>query len=118
MPDEEDEEDSWQDFLVSEVTQTSIMRALKADTESQELEAVNEPPNSENRDSYQRRIFDEYITAKKNLGEDTSDLEFDSFIKKMEQNADQLKDQHQAKDIRFDVIVRDGKVVLKPQPIM
>ena len=113
MPDEDDDDDAWKDFLVSEVTQTSLMRAIQGDKPP-------EKPRSEEdvRQAYQRRVYDEYITAKKHLGEDISEIDFEGFIDRMEKNVAKLKVRHNARDIRFSVVVRDGKVVLKPQPVM
>ena len=84
------------------------------------LRKTPEKPRSEEdvRQAYQRRVYDEYITAKKHLGEDISEIDFEGFIDRMEKNVAKLKVRHNARDIRFSVVVRDGKVVLKPQPVM
>ncbi|MEL6181546.1 MAG: MXAN_5187 C-terminal domain-containing protein, partial [Myxococcota bacterium] len=125
MPDEEDHDDAWQDFLVSEVTQTSLMRAIQGnspnggDANKPAVVAVPVATDEEKaRNAYQRRIFDEYITAKKRLGEDVSEIDYEGFVERMKKNVAKLKVRHNARDIRFSVVVRDGKVVLKPQPVM
>lgn len=120
MPDEEDDEVStsgWgQGFEVDEVSRTAMIRATGPMVTGVPMKGAPEEP-LEPLDEYQRRVFDEYVAARRNLGLGVEDLTFDKFIAKLTENTEALKRKHEAKDVRFTVVVRDGKVVLKPQPI-
>jgi hypothetical protein len=120
MPDEEDDEVSasgWGGgFEFDEISRTAMIRATgplvtgvpMKGAPTEELEPLDE---------YRRRVFDEYVAARRNLGLGVDDLTFDKFVTKLSENTVALKRKHEAKDVRFSVVVRDGKVVLKPQPI-
>lgn len=121
MPDEEDDEVSssgWgNQFEVEAVSQTGMMRATTGPQVTGVPMKGGSPATSEPLEAYQRRIFDEYVAARSNLGLGVDDLTFDKFAAKLMDNTEALKRKHEAKDVRFSVVVRDGKVVLKPQPI-
>jgi len=132
MPDEVEEGGGdWGDLMVEDVSATSMMRAIHAEKLKEGSKPVvsgvalpgmpgsNKPlPTAVERDTADRVLFEEYIEAKKNLGEDISDLDLDGFLKRLTKNRAQLKKKHNARDIEFTVVVREGKVVLKPQPIL
>ena len=118
MPDEEELPEGWGELLFGDVTSTAMMRAVKADDEVPKLTGV--PMGStrtESLEDYQARLFKEYFKAKEDLDEDVTELTFEGFLKKLESHSARLKKKHKAKEIRFSVVVRDEKVVLKPQPI-
>jgi hypothetical protein len=82
-----------------------------ADSAAMQLAAEPEP-------EYYTRLFNEYVKAREQTGTPASDLTFDSFIAKLRVNEGKLKAQHQCKAVRFRVVVADGKVTLKPVPIV
>lgn len=122
MPDEDDEEAAdWGDLMVDDVTATSMMRAINRDQLHVEgsPQVVGVPlPRAASSPDADKRLYEEYVTARKNLGEDVSELDFDGFSKRLEKNRQILRKKHNARDVGFTVVVRDGKVVLKPEPIL
>jgi len=122
MPDEEEPPEGWGELLFGEVTSTAMMRAVKGNEDPKVTgvpmsSAGTSPSQSEDVSDYKKRLFDEYFKAKENLGEDVSELNYDVFVSKLERHAGRLKNKHKAKEIRFSIVVRENKVVLKPQPI-
>lgn len=119
MPDEDDDAEAWGDFLVGDVTGTAMMRAIKTDSTQQEAEDTSAPTPAtrEPEDEYKQRIFQEYVQARKSLGMDAEELTLEAFDEKLERHAASLRQKHKAREVRFSVVVREGKVVLKPQPI-
>jgi hypothetical protein len=121
MPDEEDDEVStsgWSnDVLFGAVSTTAMMRATGPQVVGvPQTGAASDAPES--LEGYQRRVFDEYISARANLGMGIESLTYEKFARKLVANTEALKRKHKAQDVRFSVVVRDGKVVLKPQPIL
>lgn len=55
-----------------------------------------------------RKVFDSYVAAKKKAGEPTGKLTYDSFRKKLSQQADKFR--KTGKDVDFGVSIKDGKV--------
>lgn len=80
---------------------------------SPELAALAEEPEEQ----YLRRIFDEYVAARKQTSEGTDGLTFDGFAQKIAQNEAALKKKHNARMVRFKVVVKNGQTTLKPYPI-
>jgi hypothetical protein len=68
-------------------------------------------------DAYFRRTFDEYIAAKRQLGERVDGVTPDSFRAKLAQNETALKGKYRCRMVRFRVQVRGNQVTLKPIPI-
>lgn len=66
---------------------------------------------------YYKRIYDEYIAARKEQGEPVEGITFDSFIAKLHLNEAALVRKYECTSVRFKVLVKDGKVILKPVPI-
>jgi hypothetical protein len=72
---------------------------------------------NEPEESYLKRVFDEYLAARRQTNEGTDGLTFEGFATKLRQNAEALKDKHQCRMVRFKVVVRNGQTTLKPVPI-
>lgn len=66
---------------------------------------------------YYKRIFEEYTSARAAMGQPDK-VAFENFIAKLRVNEAKLKVQFQCKAVRFRVVVGDGKVTLKPVPIV
>jgi hypothetical protein len=114
MPDEEDEPaEGWGELFVGNVTQTAIMRAVGKDAPPD----AQTPATSEPLTAYQARLFSEYAAARASLGLSNDALTQESFLARLDTHAGELKARHNAREIRFSVVVHDGKVVLKPHPI-
>jgi hypothetical protein len=80
---------------------------------SPELAALAEEPEEQ----YLRRVFDEYVAARKQTNEGTDGLTFDGFVQKIGQNEAALKQKYGARMVRFKVVVKNGQTTLKPYPI-
>jgi HAMP domain-containing protein len=68
--------------------------------------------------SYLRGLFDEYTAARQGTGEGSEGLTFDGFVSKLRQNETVLRAKYQCRAVRFKVVTRDGRVTLKPVPIL
>ena len=68
--------------------------------------------------TYLRRLFDEYSAARMQTGEGHDGLTFDTFVAKVRQNEASLRAKYQSRAVRFKVVTKDGKVTLKPVPIV
>ncbi len=77
-----------------------------------DLEALAREPEPD----YYKRLFTEYGAARRDTGS-PDDVSFESFIAKLRVNEGKLKAQYQCRAVRFRVVVKDGKVSLKPVPI-
>ena len=70
-----------------------------------------EPP-----DAYYRRLFKEYIDAKRGLGEQVSHISEATFTGKIRSSEAEMRDKH-GKDVRYRVEVRGREVVLLAVPL-
>jgi hypothetical protein len=68
--------------------------------------------------NYLRRLFDEYAAARASTGEGTDGLTFDGFVSKLHQNEAVLRARYQCRAVRFKVVTKEGRVTLKPVPIL
>jgi hypothetical protein len=64
-------------------------------------------PTESGQDEF-RKVFDRYVAAKEKAGESTGRLTYDSFRKKLSQQADKFR--KSGKDVDFGVSIKDGKV--------
>lgn len=60
-----------------------------------------------------KQLYDTYESALKKAGSMPNNLNFDSFKKSLVKQAKQLKEKHGAKKLRYKVLVKGGKVVIK-----
>lgn len=68
-------------------------------------------------ESYLRRVHSEFVAAQTANGE-SGDVSYDDFVAKLHKNEGPLKQKYGAREVRFKVVTEDGKVTLKPVPIM
>lgn len=61
-----------------------------------------------------KQLYERYVTARKGNNERTDNVKLESLQKTVEAMLPKLREKHGGKQIDFDVIVRDGKVALKP----
>ncbi len=78
-----------------------------------ELAALADEPEEQ----YLRRVFDEYVAARKQTNEGTEGLTFEGFAHKLKQNEASLKKKYTARMVRFKVVTKNDQVTLKPYPI-
>jgi hypothetical protein len=70
----------------------------------------------ESEPDYYKRVYTEYVAARKASGH-PDEVSFENFIAKLKVNEGKLKAQYQCRAVRFRVVMKDGKVTLKPVPI-
>ncbi len=93
--------------------------ALAFDTEGlspKDQEAVQLAREPE--ESYYRRVYDEYVAARRDNGENVEGVSYESFVAKLRLNEANLKTKYESSAVRFKVVTKDGKVTLKPVPIL
>jgi hypothetical protein len=70
----------------------------------------------ESEPDYYKRVYTEYLAARRATG-NPDEVSFENFIAKLKVNEGKLKAQYQCRAVRFRVVMKDGKVTLKPVPI-
>ncbi len=73
------------------------------------------PPAAAPSDPF-REVFDSFVAAKQKAGETTTKLNYESFRKTLEKQADQIRAAKGFKDVDFGVTVKDGKVSVVARP--
>ncbi len=63
-----------------------------------------------------RRVYKQYIQAKKDQGEEVSNLTFDKLAETLKKQAKSIKEKYKCTDVEFKVAVEGGKVKLKAVP--
>jgi hypothetical protein len=63
-----------------------------------------------------KAIYDAYVTAKRRCQEDTSRLSLDAMASTLRKQVPELLKKHNAKEIDFKVVIKDGKAVLRAVP--
>jgi HAMP domain-containing protein len=81
-------------------------------TDPASLQLAQEPV-----DAYYKRTYEEYVAAKRQVGEKTDGVTLENFRAKLSQNETALKGKYKCKMVRFRVVVKDRQVTLKPVPI-
>ncbi len=79
--------------------------------------AEHQALTAETAETYYKRLFDEYIAARKDNGEPTASITFEKFRDKVIRNEAALRDKLNVPKVRFRVQLKGGKVSLKPIPL-
>lgn len=66
-------------------------------------------------EEHYRVVFDEFVGSKQRLGELVDNISFEGFSAKLRRSEQQLIDKHGCRSVRFQVVVRDRQVSLRPQ---
>jgi len=61
-----------------------------------------------------RQIYDSYVEAKRNNNERTDKIDYESVAKSLKKMVPKLDRKHKGKRVDFKVVVKDGKVGIKP----
>jgi hypothetical protein len=70
----------------------------------------------ESEPDYYKRVYTEYLAARTASG-NPDEVSFENFIAKLKVTEGKLRAQYQCRAVRFHVVMKDGKVTLKPVPI-
>jgi hypothetical protein len=73
---------------------------------------------SEPEAQYYKRLFDEYVGARKASGESVEAITLESFTAKLRLNEVNLRKKYACKAVRFRVVTKGNQVSLKPVPIL
>lgn len=68
-------------------------------------------------DAYLHQLYVDFVKAKKEAGEDVSEVTKDRLIAKLRRAEEKLVERHKCRRVVFSVRVSNGKVTLKPTPI-
>jgi hypothetical protein len=63
-----------------------------------------------------RELYTQYVSAKKQCGEDVSRLTYDAVAKSVQKQVPEIMTRYNAKSVEFKVVVKDGKATLKAVP--
>jgi hypothetical protein len=63
-----------------------------------------------------KEVYDAYLMAKKRCNEDVSKLSYDAVASTLRKQVPEILKRHNARDVDFKVIIKDGKAVLKAVP--
>jgi hypothetical protein len=89
---------------------------LPGGPETKKRSAPRTPPPSAAPSDPFRAVFDSFVAAKQKAGEATTKLNYESFRKTLEKQADQIRSAKGFKDVDFGVTVKDGKVSVVARP--
>lgn len=64
-----------------------------------------------------RRLFDKYVAMRLDNGESIENLNFDNFLEKLKTTKADLMKKNKYRDVKFDIIIKNGKVTIKANPI-
>lgn len=68
-------------------------------------------------EQYMGTVYKEFLSVKRQCGEDTSNLTFERFKKKLVKNRKALIERYNCRTVKFQVYIKDGKAALKATPI-
>jgi len=74
---------------------------------------VARPQPAQSGEDY-RRVYAQYVEARRKNGESTAGITYETLAKSLQQTKDKLRDRTAGKKIDFEVAVKDGKTILKP----
>ena len=66
-------------------------------------------------EGHYRSVYDEFVSSKANLGEAVDGITYEGFRTKLRSSEQALLDRHGCRAVRFQVLVRDRTVSLRPQ---
>lgn len=72
---------------------------------------------AESAEAYYRRLFREYVDARRSVGESTDKVTYPVFVEKLARNERRLKEKLGCRNVRFEVAVKGQQVMLTPIPI-
>lgn len=79
------------------------------------LKPAAKKPGDENLSSDRlREIYSQYVQSRRDRNESTAGITFDKLADSLRSQADKLREKHAAKKIDYEVVVKDGKTLIKP----
>ena len=105
LPGSEDERDPWRNPSVPK---------MKAVQPPAGLPSSSSDPSPYDEEHY-RSVYQEFVASKEMLGESVANLSYDGFRSKLRNSEESLLDRHGCRAVRFQVLVKDRTVSLRPQ---
>jgi hypothetical protein len=68
-------------------------------------------------EEYYRQVYKEFLSVKRQCGENVANLTFERFADKLNRNRETLVARYSCKAVRFQVYIKDGKAALKATPV-
>ena len=113
-------EGHWKDAAFSDARAAQPSPAGSPATSPTDPDEVIDDPNlaaqlaDEQEDTYNDRVYREYVAAKQQLGENVSSIPKDRFSQRLKGRADALAQKHGCRMVRFQVSTQNDQVVLRP----
>jgi hypothetical protein len=61
-----------------------------------------------------REIYSQYVQSRRDRNESTAGITFEKLADSLRTQADKLREKHAAKRVDYEVVVKDGKTLIKP----
>jgi hypothetical protein len=114
-PEEEEEGSSWGEDL--RVEGEEIVGELQQQDDSDSgpvIEEVDASAVKEAKTDYYRRIYKEFVDARRSIGQEATEVKYSDFIKKIVRNEQIIRRKYGCKGVLFRVAVKENQVVLVP----
>jgi hypothetical protein len=72
------------------------------------------PPGMSDDDT--RALYQKYVKARQLVGDSTDGLTYEKLVRSLNKEAPRIMEQHKARGVEFNVVIKDNKVVLKAKP--
>jgi hypothetical protein len=63
-----------------------------------------------------RVLYQKYVKARQLVGESTDGITYEKLLRSLHKEAPKIMEQHKAKGVEFNVVIKDNKVILKAKP--
>lgn len=93
------------------------LKRIRASRSSAPFVTETEDPRPDDEDPEMRALFDEFVAARRSVGDDVSRFAYDGFATRIQKNRAKLIKQYECRDVKFRVEVGNGKATLKATPI-
>ena len=110
LPEEEETDNSWREEL--EVEAQAMEESRGGGLAG--IESISQAEITETKTEYYRRLFGEYVEARKSLGLDVAAVTYVRFIEKIARNEKALRDRFGCKQVLFRVELKENQVALIP----
>lgn len=123
-PDDDGETERWVESLLIEDKDRLDAKAAEARAPAivgarapGAVERSREELAREPAEQYYKRLYAEYVAARGTVGESNDRVTYVKFVEKLVKNEKALKRKYDCRIVRFNVLLKEGKVVLSPVPI-
>ena len=125
-PDDDGETERWVESLLIEDREHTDAVAAAARPSAQVSmgtraagfpERTREELAREPAEQYYKRLYADYVAARGAVGENNDRVTYVKFVEKLVKNEKALKRKYDCRIVRFNVLLKEGKVVLSPVPI-